>query len=130
MDAMPIRTHEEKTTRPYNSNKIPQALPPGAIIYGRHDEFSLSLCLEDRQLEQTQAERLLGLGVNPSLSWSSHVANLRKNLLKRVTILARIKKFLPVKYRIILFNASIKPILEYCVSFWGSCNAELLDEIF
>ena len=29
-----------------------------------------------------------------------------------------------------LFNASIKPILEYCVSVWGSCNAGLLDEIF
>ena len=31
-------------------------------------------------------------------------------------MLARIKKFLPIKYRIILVNASIKPILEYCVS--------------
>ena len=45
----------------------------------------------------------------PSLSWSSHIANLRKK-----------KKF----------NASIKPILEYFVCVWGSCNAGLLDEIF
>ena len=64
-------------------------------------------------------------------TWSSHVANLRKKLLKRVVVLVRIKKnFLPAKYRIILFNASIKPILEYCVSVWGSCNAGLLDDIF
>ena len=65
--------------------------------------------MDDRQLEQTQEERLVGLDYDPSLSWSSHIANLRK------------KK---------LFNASIKPILEYCVSVWGSCNAGLLDEIF
>ena len=39
-------------------------------------------------------------------------------------------KFLPVKYRIILFNASVKPILEYCVSVWGSGNEGLLDEVF
>ena len=86
--------------------------------------------MHGRQLEQTQAKRFLGLDIDPSLSWSSHIANLRKKLLKRVTILAGIEKFLPVKYRIILFNASIKPILEYCVSFCGSCNAGLLDEIF
>ena len=96
----------------------------------RCKERALSLWLYGRQLEQTQEERLLGLDIDPSLSWSTHVANLRKKLLKRVAVLARIKKFLPVKYRIILLNASIKPILEYCVSVWGSCNSGLLDEIF
>ena len=35
-----------------------------------------------------------------------------------------------VKYRIILFNASIKPILEYCVAVWGNCNTGLLDDTF
>ena len=35
------------------------------------------------------------------------------------------KKFLPVKQRIILFNASIKPILEYCVSGLGCLIASL-----
>ena len=46
----------------------------------------------------------------------SEETNLRKKLLKRVAVLARIKKFLPIKYRIVLLNASIKPILEYYVS--------------
>ena len=44
--------------------------------------------------------------------------------------MACIKEFLPVKYHISLINASIKPILEYYVSIWGSCNARLLDEVF
>ena len=81
----------------------------------RCEESALSLCLHGRHLEQTQEEHFLGLDIDPSLSWSSQVGNLSKKLLKRVAVLARIKKFLPVKYRIILFNASIKPILEYCV---------------
>ena len=64
----------------------------------------------------------------PYLGHPMHVANLRKKLLKRVAVLARIKKkILPV---IILVNASIKPVLEYCVSVWGSCNAGSLNEIF
>ena len=96
----------------------------------RCDDCTLTLFLDERKLEQTQEERLLGLDIDPTLSWSNHVTNLRKKLLKRVAVLARIKKFLPTKYRIILFNASIKPILEYCVSVWASCNVGLLDEIF
>ena len=96
----------------------------------RCEECALTLFLDDRKLEQAQEERLLGLDIDPTLSWSNHVTNLRKKLLKRVAVLARIKKFLPIKYRIILFNASIKPILEYCVSVWASCNAGLLDDIF
>ena len=34
--------------------------------------------MDDRQLEQTQEERLVGLDYDPSLSWSSHIANLRE----------------------------------------------------
>ena len=78
----------------------------------RCEECALSLYLDGRQLEQTHEERLLGLDIDPSLSWSSHVADLREKLLKCVPVLARIKKFLPNKYRKILFDASIKPILE------------------
>ena len=92
----------------------------------RCEECALTLFLDDRKLEQAQEERLLGLDIDPTLSWSNHVTNLRKTLLKRVAVLARIKKFLPIKYRIILFNATIKRILEYCVSAWASCNAGLL----
>ena len=96
----------------------------------RCEECALTLFLDDRKLEQAQEERLLGLDIDLTLSWSTQVTNLRKTLLKRVAVLARIKKFLPIKYRIILFNASIKPVLEYCVSVWASCNVGLLDNIF
>ena len=44
----------------------------------RREKCPLLLCLDDRQLKQTQGERLLGLDINPSLSWSSQVANLLK----------------------------------------------------
>ena len=80
----------------------------------RCEECALTLFLDDRKLEQAHEERLLSLDIDPTLSWSNHVTNLRNKLLKRVPVLAHIIKFLPIKYRIILFNASIKPILDEC----------------
>ena len=29
-----------------------------------------------------------------------------------------------------LFNASIKPVMEYCLSVWGNCGVGLPDDIF
>ena len=60
--------------------------------FSRFKESALSLCLDGRHLEQTQEERFLGLDIDPSLSWSSQVGNLRKKLPKRVAVLARIKR--------------------------------------
>ena len=57
----------------------------------RCEECALSMSLDGRQPEQTQEERLFGLDINPSLSCSSHVANLRKKRWKRVAVLPRIK---------------------------------------
>ena len=79
------------------------------------EKCALTLFLDDRELEKAQEERLLGLDIDPTLLWSNYVTNLRRIPLKRVALLVRIKTFLPVKYRTILFNARIKPILEYCV---------------
>ena len=95
----------------------------------RCEGCALTLFLDDRKLEKAQEKRFLGLNIDLTLSWSNHVTNLRKKLLTRVAVLARIKKFLPIKYRFILFNAGIKPIREYCVSVWASCNAGLLADI-
>ena len=50
-------------------------------MLSRCEECALSLWLDDRQLEQTQEERLLGLAIDPSLSWSCYVTKLRKKFL-------------------------------------------------
>ena len=45
------------------------------------EEWALTLFLDDRKLEQAQEEHLLGLDIDPILSWLSNVTNLRKKLL-------------------------------------------------
>ena len=60
-------------------------------------------------------------------SWSKLKGNVSWDWISTppyLTVLARIKRLLPVKYHIILFKVSVRPILEYCVSVLGSCNAE------
>ena len=96
----------------------------------RLNDCALNLRLGQHQIKRSTSECLLGIYIDPSLSWEIQVEELRKKLLKRIGVLQRLKKYLPLKYRLMLFNASIKPVMEYCLSLWGNCGVGLLDDIF
>ena len=96
----------------------------------RLDDCALYLWLGQHQIKRSTSECLLGIHIDLSLSWEIQIEELRKKLLKRIGVLQRLKKYLPLKYRLMLFNASIKPVMEYCLSVWGNCGVGLLDDIF
>ena len=96
----------------------------------RSGNTGLSLTLNGKEISQSNSERLLGVYIDPNLSWSTHIEHLRKKILNKLAAFARIKTFISIKYRKLLFNAYIKPILEYCVSVWGNCDTSKLDVIF
>ena len=50
----------------------------------RYEDCSLSLSLNDKQLRKTENEKLFGIHIDPNLSWSIQVEDLRKKLLERI----------------------------------------------
>ena len=48
----------------------------------------------------------------------------------RNAILARPWKYVPTKYRLLLYDASIKPLFTYCCTIWSNCSQTNLDEQF
>ena len=53
-----------------------------------------------------------------------------RKLLQRIAILSRARKYIPAKYRLLLYNASIKPLFTYCCTVWSNCSQTNLDELF
>ena len=51
-------------------------------------------------------------------------------LLQRIAILARARKNIPTEYRLLLYNASIKPLFTYCCTVWSNCSQTNLDKLF
>ena len=37
---------------------------------------------------------------------------------------------LPTKYRLLLYNANIKPLFTYCCTVWSNCSQTNFDELF
>ena len=82
------------------------------------------------QLTKVESERVLGVYIDSHLTWNKHIDILRRKLLQRIAILGRAGRYLPIKYRLLHYNASIKPLFTYCCTVWSNCCQNNLNELF
>ena len=82
------------------------------------------------QLTKVESERVLGVYIDSNLTWNEDIDTLRRKPLQRIAILSRARKYMPAKYRLLLYNASIKPLFTYCCTVWSNCSQTNLDELF
>ena len=91
---------------------------------------SLDLSVDGMQLTKVESERVLGVYIDNHLTWNEHIDTLRRKLLQRIAILSRARKYIPAKYRLLLYNASIKPLFTYCCPVLSNCSQTNIDELF
>ena len=99
----------------YTANKIMEE-PPNITIRGE-------------QIEISETEKLLGVHIDNSLSWSFHIESTLKKCNSLLFLLNRIKQCLNVPTRKLFYNAYILPHLYYCCSIWGNANSELMSTV-
>ena len=113
-----------------NSKKTKYLLIGTAKNLYHSETTTLELSIDNTILEESVGEKLLGIVIDPNLSWDRHINYLIKKLNSKIFFLKRAKGYLTIECRIMLFNALIKPILEYCCIFGGNCSVTLVPEAF
>jgi hypothetical protein len=91
---------------------------------------SLNLTFDGETIIQVKSERVLGVYIDNHLTWSTHIEKLHQKLLKRTAVLARVRKYVPTHYRLMLYNASINPLFEYYCSDWSNYSQGNIDDLF
>ena len=82
-------------------------------------------------LTKVESKHVLGVYIDSHLTWNEHIKILRWKLLQRITTLGRARRYLPTKYRLLLYNASIKPLFTYLIcNVWSNCSQTNLDQLF
>ena len=87
------------------------------------------LTIKGEQIQTSESEKLLGVHINNSLSWSTHIDSTLKKCNSLLFLLNRIKKYLNIPTRKLFYNAYILNHLDYCCSVWGNANTELMTSI-
>ena len=79
-------------------------------------------------IEWTTSERLLGIQVDDTLSWSDHAANVTKSFASKLSLLRRMR-FLPRKQLEDFYTKVILPSVTYGLTVSGSCNKTHLNSL-
>lgn len=93
------------------------------VVYmqkGKQLRSSIKMKMGTDDLEIVNTVSTLGVTFSKDLSWNDHVEQFSKKLSSAVGTIARMKYFLPTKIKILLYNALVFSILQYCNLVWGT----------
>ena len=77
----------------------------------------MSINVNEHQLARERTFKYLGITFTENLTWSDHLNNISTKINQRIGLLRRIKTFIPLKTRLIIYNALIFALLDYGVLY-------------
>ena len=87
------------------------------VISKKQEWNNLQINLNGAELKRSTCVKYLGLYIDSQLTWEQHILQLCKKISPAVGILGRITKYLPLKYRKLLYF-SLVPHLSYLTLIW------------
>ena len=79
----------------------------------------LSIKLGTTSIDQVYHFNFLGIVINSNLKWENHVNNISYKCTRVIGILNKLKKVLPTRIKLLLYNTLILPHLTYGINSWG-----------
>ena len=100
-----------------------------SIANNRNDDL-LSVYIAGSKISQVNCGSILGVSLDETLSWNSHVNRLCLTLSKRIGLIRRLRQFIPKQNRIVLYYGLIQSSLDYCIIVWGNTTECNIDKVF
>ncbi len=79
----------------------------------------LHLNIENIGIDRVSDFNSLGLTINEHLNWKSHTDKLSNNISKTMGVLNKLKHFVPLNAKVMIYNSLILSHLNYCILAWG-----------
>lgn len=91
---------------------------------------SISLRLGGTTLERVESIRYLGVQLDSTLSWSTHVEGLCSQLASSIGMLYKVHSFLPSSILQLIFNSLIQSKILYAITLYGTASKLLLNRVY
>lgn len=119
-----------------NQNKLTMNLKKTqCMVIGTSQRLSkvnnICIKIDDVTLENVKDAKLLGVTIDQSLTWSTHLNLLGKKISKKLGVLRRLRCFMSNDALLKVYNSIIFPHFNYCCTVWcSSKNKSNMDCIF
>ena len=87
------------------------------------------LSVNGTEISRQDYVKFLGVLIDSGLTFEKHVAAVRRKCFGGLAILGRLRNTLPMSLKAALFDALIRPHLDYCSVVWQECSKALQRKI-
>ena len=85
-------------------------------------QSNLEIAINNHVNVCSDSEKLLGIKIDQCLNFVGHIDYVCRNVTSKISLLSKIKQYLPLDTRKLYYNAYILPVLDYCLTVWGSAS--------
>ena len=116
-----------------NSMKINTKKTKSMILCSKQKISSLSsnlvININSDFIENVHVQKLLGIDIDENLNWNEHVNRICKIISSKISLLYKLKVYLPTHVRQLFYNSYILPYIDYCSTVWGCVSKHDCDRI-
>ena len=85
-----------------------------------HNIKTPNIKINNRTIEEKKHTKYLGILIDNTLCWKTHIHHVNMKLSKGIGVLAKLRHYLPKKMLRTLYFAFIQPYINYSLINWGS----------
>lgn len=104
-----------------------------AVVFTPHQklvDYNFILHIGNNPIEVVSEVKTLGVIFNQHLLWNTQVKRVLSSLAKVSGVLCKFRHILPVKIKLLVFNALFSAKISYCGLVWGTTSKNNIDKIF
>ena len=94
-----------------------------------HINNNFSVKVNNTQMSRVVKHKYLGVHIDETLKWHSHVKVITKKISAGLAFLKSIRPFILFDTRMSMYNALVIPCFNYCSTVWGNIGIGLADKI-
>ena len=79
----------------------------------------LQLIMNNTEISRVINFDFLGLTLNENLNWKPHIDKISNKISRSIGILNRLKHFLPIQSKLLIYSSLILSHLNFCIIVWG-----------
>ena len=89
----------------------------------------LRLHVGGTNIKQVDSSKLLGVIINPHLTWEQHIDYVCKTVSRKIGLLQHLWPVLPHSALLVMYRTLILPHFDYCYTVWASASNTLITSV-
>ena len=81
---------------------------------------SLNIIAKGNHLKRVRVAKCLGVLIDEELHWTDQVEKVTKTVQSKLSMLRRVKPFVPTECLAMLYNSFVQPHFDYCCQVWSN----------